>query len=85
VTLPSVPHYRNWGFVRVWPNYANALTVNGRVLVPTYRDPQRDAAALAVYQRVLPDHDIVAIDAHVAANAGGTVHCLTMQVPAARS
>ncbi len=80
--LPSVPFYRNWGIVRVWPNYANALTVNGRVLVPTYRDPERDGAALAVYRRVMPDYDIIGIDAAVAANAGGTVHCLTMQIPA---
>jgi agmatine deiminase len=82
VTLPSVPHYRNWGIVRVAPNYANALTVNSRVLVPTYRDPERDAAALAVYRQVMPDHDVIGIDASVAANAGGTVHCLTMQIPA---
>ncbi len=81
-TLPSVPHYRNWGFVRVWPNYANALTINGRVLVPTYRDRERDAAALTVYRQAMPMHDVVAIDARVAANAGGTIHCLTMQVPA---
>jgi agmatine deiminase len=82
VTLPSVPHYRNWGFVRVWPNYANSLTINGRVLVPTYGDRERDAAALRVYRQVMPAHDIVSIDAHLAANAGGTVHCLTMQIPA---
>ena len=82
VALPSVPHYHNWGIVRVWPSYTNALTVNGRVLVPTYRDPERDAAALAVYRQVMPDYDIIGIDARIAANAGGTVHCLTMQVPA---
>jgi agmatine deiminase len=82
VALPSVPQYRNWGIVRVSPNYTNALTVNGRVLVPTYRDPGRDAAALAVYREVMPDHDIIGIDSRIAANAGGTVHCLTMQIPA---
>lgn len=82
VALPSVPHYRNWGFVRVWPSYTNALTVNGRVLVPTYRDAERDAAALAVYRREMPDHEIIGIDASVAVNAGGAVHCLTMQIPA---
>lgn len=82
VALPSAPHYRNWGIVRVWPSYANALTVNGRVLVPTYRDPGRDAAAVAVYREVMPDHEIIGIDASIAANAGGTVHCLTMQIPA---
>lgn len=81
VALPSVPAYRNWGVSRIWPSYANALTVNGRVLVPTYGYPGRDAAALAVYQRVMPDHHIIGIDARVAVNAGGTVHCLTMQIP----
>ena len=79
---PACPHYSNWGIVRVWPNYTNALTVNGRVMVPTYRDPERDAAALAVYRQVMPEHEIIGIDARIAANAVGTVHCLTMQIPA---
>lgn len=83
VALPSLPQYRNWGIVRVSPNYANSLTVNGRVLVPTYRDPARDAAALAVYREVMPEHEVIAIDSSIAANAGGTVHCLTMQIPSA--
>lgn len=70
------------GIARIWPSYANALTVNGRVLVPTYGEPERDDAALAVYRQVMPDYDVIGIDARVAANAGGTVHCLTMQIPA---
>ena len=82
VALPSVPAYLNWGASRIWPSYTNALTVNHRVLVPTYGLPECDAAALAVYRHVLPDHEIVGIDARIAANAGGTVHCLTMQIPA---
>jgi agmatine/peptidylarginine deiminase len=82
LTLPSVPRYWNWGFVRVWPNYANALTINGRVLVPTYRDRERDEAALTVYRRAMPTHEVIGIDASVVANAGGTVHCLTMQIAA---
>ncbi len=82
VALPSVPAYCNWGVSRIWPSYTNALTVNHRVLVPTYGLPERDAAALAVYRQVMPDHEIIGIDARVAANAGGTVHCLTMQIPA---
>jgi hypothetical protein len=35
-----------------------------------------------VYRQVMPDHEIIGIDARTAANAGGTVHCLTMQIPA---
>jgi agmatine deiminase len=82
VALPSVPAYCNWGVSRIWPSYTNALTVNHRVLVPTYGLPERDATALAVYCQVMPDHEIVGINARVAANAGGTIHCLTMQIPA---
>jgi len=77
-----MPGYRNWGISRIWPTYTNALTVNHRVVVPTYGHPDRDAAALAVYRQVMPDHEIIGIDARIAANAGGTVHCLTMQIPA---
>ncbi len=82
VALPSVPAYCNWGLWRIWPTYTNSLTVNHRVLVPVYGYPQRDAAALAVYRQVMPDHEVIGIDARTAANAGGTVHCLTMQIPA---
>jgi len=82
VALPSVPAHCNWGVSRIWPSYANALTVNHRVLVPTYGFPERDAAALAVYRRVMPDHEVIGVDARIAANAGGAVHCLTMQIPA---
>jgi agmatine deiminase len=82
VALPSLPAYCNWGVSRIWPSYTNALTVNHRVLVPVYGFPERDAAALAVYRQVMPDHEIIGIDARTAANAGGTVHCLTMQIPA---
>lgn len=82
VTLPSMPGYRNWGISRIWPTYTNALTVNHRVVVPTYGHAERDAAALAVYRQVMPDHEIIGIDARIAANAGGAVHCLTMQIPA---
>ena len=82
VALPSVPAYCNWGVSRIWPTYTNALTVNHRVLVPTYGFPERDAAALAVYRQAMPDHEIIGIDARTAANAGGAVHCLTMQIPA---
>jgi agmatine deiminase len=82
VALPSLPAYCNWGVSRIWPSYTNALTVNHRVLVPIYGFPERDAAALAVYRQVMPDHEIIGVDARTAVNAGGTVHCLTMQIPA---
>jgi agmatine deiminase len=81
--LPMPRPYLNWGIWPVWRSYTNALTVNGRVLVPVFGIPE-DSAALATYQRALPQFQIVPIMCAAAANGGGAVHCLTKEVPAAR-
>jgi agmatine/peptidylarginine deiminase len=81
--LPVVPLYLNWGVYPVWRSYTNALTVNGRVLVPVFGIDQ-DGRALSSYQRAFPGYDIIPIDCRVAANGGGAVHCLTKEIPAAR-
>lgn len=79
--LPSAPTYRSRGNVRVWPSYANDLTVNGRVLVSSYRDTERDRGA-----RRAPEGD-ARLRHHrdrrqPRGQRGRTVHCLTMQIPA---
>ncbi|MBL8132417.1 MAG: agmatine deiminase family protein [Anaerolineae bacterium] len=81
ITLPMPAPYLNWGVYPVWRSYTNALTVNGRVLVPTFGIAE-DAAALDIYRRALPDFQIIGIDCRAAANGGGAVHCLTKEVPA---
>jgi agmatine deiminase len=81
-TLPVLPHYYNWGLFSIWRSYTNALTVNGRVLVPTYREPT-DERALATYQAAMPGYDIIPIDCAVGINGGGAVHCMTKEVPRA--
>jgi agmatine deiminase len=81
--LPNPPLYLNWGFYPVWRTYTNSLTVNGRVLVPVFGIPS-DAEALAVYQKAMPDFDIIPIECAAGANGGGAVHCLTKEVAAPR-
>jgi agmatine deiminase len=81
--LPALPPYLNWGVYPIWRTYTNALTVNGRVLVPTY-GVREDEQALRIYERTMPDHTIVPIDCRVTVNGGGAVHCLTREIPAAR-
>jgi len=81
ITLPMPAPYLNWGVYPVWRSYTNALTVNGRVLMPTFGVPE-DALALDIYRRVMPDYAIVGIDCTAAVNGGGAVHCLTKEVPA---
>jgi agmatine deiminase len=83
IDLPMPRLYLNWGVYPVWRSYTNALTVNGRVLVPVYGVVE-DIAALATYRQAMPDHDIIPIDCAASINGGGGVHCLTKEVPAGR-
>lgn len=81
IELPSPRFYVNWFVYPVWRSYTNALTVNGRVLVPVFGVPE-DAEALRVYREAMPAHQIIPIHCEATVNGGGAVHCLTKEVPA---
>ena len=66
---------------RLAASYANYLVVNGAVLVPAYGDPA-DAAAAKIIGIAHPGREIVPIDARPLIWQNGSVHCLTMQLPA---
>jgi agmatine/peptidylarginine deiminase len=66
---------------RLAASYANYLVLNGAVLVPAYGDPADDAAA-GVIAAAHPGRKIVPIDARPLIWQNGSVHCLTMQLPA---
>ena len=66
---------------RLAASYANYLIVNGAVLLPAYGDPA-DAEAQDVIAAAHPQRQIVPIDARPLIWQNGSVHCLTMQVPA---
>ncbi len=81
--LPTPPLYLNWGLYPIRRAYTNALTVNGRVLVPTFDIPH-DEEALRVYEQAMPDYEVIPIACKTAINGGGAVHCMTKEVPQAR-
>lgn len=62
-----------------WKTYANSLILNNKVIVPVY-DNYRDTLALQTYQSLLPEHDIVGINANSIIGWGGAIHCITMQL-----
>ncbi|HEX5122972.1 MAG TPA: agmatine deiminase family protein [Rhodanobacteraceae bacterium] len=66
---------------RLAASYANYLIVNGGVVIPSYGDPN-DAKAAAVIAAAHPGREIVPVDARPLIWQNGSVHCLTMQVPA---
>lgn len=79
-TLPwPSPKYNAEG-QRLPATYANFLVLNGAVLMPTYRDPM-DAVALKQLQICFPDREIVGIDCTALIHQGGSLHCVTMQLP----
>jgi agmatine deiminase len=79
ITLPTPPLYFNWGVFPIRRHYTNALTVNGRVLVPTYGIASDDIA-LKLFSDHMPQHTVIPIDSRVGIHGGGAVHCMTREL-----
>ena len=67
---------------RLPANYANFLIINSAVLVPVYGDPN-DAVVLDRLAGCFPGRDIVAVPARAIVGQNGSLHCASMQIPAA--
>lgn len=66
---------------RLPASYANFLVINGAVLMPTYRQPQRDLQAAEVIAQAFPGREVVGIDCTTLVWQRGSLHCVTMQYP----
>jgi agmatine deiminase len=67
---------------RLPATYANFLVINGAVLVPTYADPEVDQLALDRIGQAFPGREVVGIDSLPLIEQHGSLHCVTMQLPA---
>jgi agmatine deiminase len=66
---------------RMPATYANFLILNGAVLVPTYDDPA-DHVAIERLRDCFPEREIIGIDCLPLIYQHGSLHCVTMQIPA---
>ncbi len=66
---------------RLPATYANFLIINGAVLAPTYDDPS-DGAALERIRQCFPEREIIGIPCSALIRQYGSLHCVTMQLPA---
>jgi agmatine deiminase len=64
-------------------SYANFLVLNGAVLVPVFRQPRRDGAALEALGGCFPGREVVGIDCVDLVWGLGALHCVTQQQPRA--
>jgi agmatine deiminase len=55
-----------------------------RIVVPLL-DPRRDRKTLAQLQEIFPKREVVGVPGREILLGGGNVHCVTQQVPLARS
>lgn len=67
---------------RLPASYANFLVINGAVLVPTFRQPHRDAEAIEVLRGCFPKREVIGIDCLDLVWGLGTLHCISQQQPA---
>jgi agmatine deiminase len=65
---------------RLPATYANFLIINNAVLVPQY-DRLTDEDALEQVAYAFPGYDILGIPCHTLIEQGGSLHCITMQIP----
>jgi len=80
MALPWAQPIRD-GERRLAASYANFLIINGAVLMPAYGDAA-DTEAAEVLQIAFPDRDIVSIPCRSLIWQNGSLHCITMQLPA---
>ncbi len=83
VPLPMPAHVAFQG-QRVPASYANFLIINRAVLVPTFRQRQRDAEACEIIGSCFPGRKVVPVDCYYLIWGLGTLHCLSQQQPAAK-
>ncbi|AOY87417.1 agmatine deiminase [Marinobacter salinus] len=66
---------------RLPATYANFLIINGAVLLPIY-GVRQDEDAIAVMKSIFPDREIIPINCNALIRQHGSLHCVTMQIPA---
>ena len=69
---------------RLAASYVNFYFVNGAALVPQFGGDNKDSdrKALEILQELLPDREVIGINARAILLGGGNIHCMTQQIPA---
>lgn len=68
---------------RLAASYVNFYFANGRALVPQFGGVNKssDERAVNILKELLPDKEVVPIDARAILLGGGNIHCITQQIP----
>jgi agmatine/peptidylarginine deiminase len=67
---------------RLPATYANFLIMNDTILMPFYGQPRNDDLAAKNMRIAFPNHTVKGIDCRALIRQHGSLHCVTMQLPA---
>jgi agmatine deiminase len=81
IPLP-MPRRVEYDGQRLPASYANFYIANGIVLLPTFRQPDRDRRARDILQKCFPRRRVLTLDSTELIWGLGSFHCLTQQQPA---
>lgn len=81
LALPNPDPVRNAAGEELPASYANFVLLNGAVLLPTFAQPKKDAAAAAILKQAFPDREVVGIDCCLLVEEGGSLHCISCNQP----
>jgi len=81
IALPWAPILTASDGRRLAASYANYLVLNGAILMPGY-GVETDVAASMQLSLAFPQHEIVVVPARSLIEQNGSLHCVTMQLPA---
>ena len=59
--------------------YVNFYLANGGIVLPAFDFPEYDQAALEIFRKEFPDHEIVQVPTRIVLFGGGNIHCITQQ------
>lgn len=82
IALPGPCEAPDWRLPHLPASYVNFLIINGAVLVPQFRQPKNDTAALKQIGELFPEREVVGIDCLDLVKEGGSLHCISQQQPA---
>ena len=77
----EVTRVQGWVSGQTWYTYTNSLIVNKTVVMPAYNDSAANDAATQTYQAAMPGYTIVGVNSEGIIGEGGSVHCITKEIP----
>ncbi len=79
-TMPSPGRVRDATGADLPASHMNFTLINGAVLLPVYED-QYSRQAVGCLERLFPDRDILTLPARAILAGGGSLHCMTREIP----